>query len=219
MSQLTRSRSRRGREPHISTSDRDKHEVISTNSRVHSPDSLRSLTSPLPTQADVPPVYSINLSLPPRERYKAIAMDYKHQLENLIGLFDELLESFTNAHKIYMAAIKKIARVVLRRVYSEEETEELRGIHDVTGIDMYLLVVFNVLLDCLMGCTSGGVRVRDDLSGGSMLHFRTLDWGMDPLREVVVQLEFKNGARGDIIARSITYVGFVGVLTGVRWVT
>jgi hypothetical protein len=39
---------------------------------------------------------------------------------------------------------------------------------------------------------------------------------MDVLRKVVVQLEFVNEPGGEVIAKSITYVGFVGVLTGVR---
>ena len=52
-----------------------------------------------------------------------------------------------------------------------------------------------------------------------MLHFRTLDWGMDFLRSIVVQLDFirsKSDTPQQILASSITYVGFVGVLTGVR---
>jgi len=52
-----------------------------------------------------------------------------------------------------------------------------------------------------------------------MLHFRTLDWGMDPLRSVLVVLEFvrsKSEEPEKVIARAVTYAGFVGVLTGVR---
>ena len=49
-----------------------------------------------------------------------------------------------------------------------------------------------------------------------MLHFRTLDWGMDPLRRVICQLDFTTKPHGPIFASTITYVGFVGVLTGVR---
>lgn len=52
-----------------------------------------------------------------------------------------------------------------------------------------------------------------------MLHFRTLDWGMDPLRSVLVQLEFVRSKSEDpekAIARTVTYAGFVGALTGVR---
>ena len=39
---------------------------------------------------------------------------------------------------------------------------------------------------------------------------------MDALRKIIVQLDFVNEAGGEIIASTITYVGFVGALTGVR---
>jgi hypothetical protein len=86
---------------------------------------------------------------------------------------------------------------------------------------MYLLVSFNVILDLLMGCSSGGAAVRDEtsVSGNTstkMVHFRTLDWGMDPLRRVLVQLDYVLEPHGEIVASSINYAGFVGVLTGVR---
>ena len=191
-------------------------EVHTTDHRAYTETPLQDFASSLCSQADIPPKYRIDLSLPPRERYKAIANDYKHEVQALVGLFDELLESITSMHKFYTRGIKRLSRFLLRRVYSKEETEELRGIHDVTGVEMYLLIAFNVLLDCLMGCSSGGVRVRHGSLGSKMIHFRTLDWDMDPLRKVVVQLEFVNGLQRDVIARSITYVGFVGILTGVR---
>lgn len=86
---------------------------------------------------------------------------------------------------------------------------------------MYLLICFNVILDLLMGCSSGGAAVRDEDStsvttGTKMVHFRTLDWGMDPLRRVLVQLDYVLEPHGDVVASSINYAGFVGVLTGVR---
>lgn len=102
------------------------------------------------------------------------------------------------------------------------------------GVDLWLLVALNVLLDCMLGCTSGAVmtmprardkrrkRVADDGNEDGrvrMMHFRTLDWGMDPLRSILVQLEFvrsKSAEPERVVARTITYVGFVGVLTGVR---
>lgn len=87
---------------------------------------------------------------------------------------------------------------------------------------MYLLISFNVILDLLMGCSSGGAAVRDENSASSgtngtkMVHFRTLDWGMDPLRRVLVQLDYVLEPHGNVVASSINYAGFVGVLTGVR---
>jgi hypothetical protein len=83
---------------------------------------------------------------------------------------------------------------------------------------MYLLICFNVILDLLMGCSSGGAAVRDESSASAtkMVHFRTLDWGMDPLRRVLVRLDYVLDPHGDVVASTINYAGFVGALTGVR---
>lgn len=167
--------------------------------------------------SDEPPVYTIDLSLPPSQRYVALAQAYKPQLLSLTSLFDEVIESAGISN---VELVRSIARLVLRGLHSKEQTEEIRGIAKVVGVDMYLLVAFNTLLDLFMGCSSGGARVRDgdgsDASTARMLHFRTLDWEMDELREIVVTLEYVEKAGGPVIARGLTYVGFVGVLTAVR---
>ncbi|CZS90012.1 uncharacterized protein RAG0_01159 [Rhynchosporium agropyri] len=88
--------------------------------------------------------------------------------------------------------VEWLASIFLYRVDSSEETKELRGISEASGIDLYFLVALNVLLDSLLGCTSGGVMTSMGQKGGDgkrMMHFRTLDWGMDPLRSVLVVLE------------------------------
>ena len=54
---------------------------------------------------------------------------------------------------------------------------------------MYLLVAYNVFLDLLLGCTSGGMLAKkpEQEEGGegeeevTMMHFRTLDWSMPVL--------------------------------------
>ncbi|EEP79073.1 predicted protein [Uncinocarpus reesii 1704] len=164
---------------------------------------------------DVPPVYRIDLSLPPAERYVELATIYRDHLHSLTGLFYELASSLHP--KISPDWIERAARFFLRRLCTHEETEEIRGISKVTGIDMYLLVSFNVLLDLLMGCTSGAALTKRHSEDPTMLHFRTLDWSMDGLRKLIVQLEFVRSPDTEtVLATSITYVGFVGVLTGVR---
>lgn len=160
------------------------------------------------------PRYTIDLSLPPVERYQKLAGDFKTELASIPPLFDEVVQSLHPNLSVY--TVQRVARLLLRRLHSKEQTQELRGIQQVTGIEMYLLVAFNVLLDLFMGCTSGGVRVRRSGEGTKMLHFRTLDWGMDVLRKMIVQLDFVESRGGPVFATSVTYVGFVGVLTGVR---
>jgi hypothetical protein len=134
-------------------------------------------------------------------------------MRSLRGMFDELVQSISP--KIPLKLVHKLAQICLRKLYTDDETEELRGISRVTDIDMYLLISLNTVLDLLMGCTSGGVRTKDG-QGIKMLHFRTLDWGMDPLRDLIVQLEFRRGEDPTLLATTVTYVGYVGVLTGVR---
>jgi hypothetical protein len=165
---------------------------------------------------DDPPKYTIDLSLPPSERYVQLATDFKPQLSSIIGLFDDVVGCL----RLPVSFVRFLARLMLRKVYSTEETAELRGISKACGIKLYLLVALNTFLDLLMGCTSGGVRTRERRGEDTkMLHFRTLDWGMDSLRKLVVNLEFVGEKGGSVIARSITYAGFVGVLTGVRFVS
>ncbi|KAL8989825.1 MAG: hypothetical protein Q9169_008273 [Polycauliona sp. 2 TL-2023] len=146
------------------------------------------------------PRYTVDLSLPPAYRYEHVANDFLRDIASITVLFDEVVPR---------PLFRKLASHLLRRLHSAEQTAELRGIQRITGIRMHLLIAFNVLLDLMMGCTSGGVRVQGD----KMLHFRTLDWGMDPLRKIIVHLDYVRDGKG--VASCITYVGYVGVLTGV----
>lgn len=146
------------------------------------------------------PRYTIDLSLPPFERYQHLAKAFLPEIASLTTLFEEVVPT---------PLFRTLASVLLRRVYSQEQTAELRGIQHVTQVGMHLLVSLNVLLDLMMGCTSGGVRAHGD----RMLHFRTLDWDMPALRKIIVHLDYvRDGAR---VAACVTYVGYVGVLTGV----
>ncbi len=185
-----------------------------------SPPPLSNATYTDTMEAIIPPIHTIDLSLPPQLRYKALALAYADELRGLTTLFNSLLNDLGLAY--LNGPVTLLARVALRGLNSPVETAELRGIAQATSIAMYLLVSFNVVLDCLMGCTSGAVKSLEKgqpWSKTRMLHFRTLDWAMDPLRKILVQLEFvrtRSATPGQVLARSITYVGFIGVLSGVR---
>ncbi|KUL90076.1 hypothetical protein ZTR_02867 [Talaromyces verruculosus] len=171
------------------------------------------------------PIHRINLSLPPSERYVPLATLYASRMRAVLPIFDELITSLSP--HIPLALVHHLARLFLRGLWSREETDEIHGIARATGVEVYFLVGLNTVLDLLMGCSSGGILTKPAPNGreGGMVHLRTLDWAMDPLRELVVQLDFvrepigslEDGRRGgEVLASSITYVGFVGVLTGVR---
>ena len=160
-----------------------------------------------------PPKFTIDLSLPPEKRYVHLAPHFQEHIHDLTSLFDDIVSTipyFSDKWK------KRIAKFMFRRLYDDEENREIAGISKATGVEHHLLVAFNVLLDLFMGCTSGGVRTKDRQGNFKMLHFRTLDWGMDSLRKVVVELDFVRNKDGPVIASSVTYFGYVGVLTGVK---
>ena len=107
--------------------------------------SIEDLSSDASGNGDEPPRYTVDLSLPPRKRYQQIAADFKPQIATLPALFDDVVKDLRA--RVSVEKLRWLARLLLRRVYSKEESEELRGIQEVTGIEMYLLVAFNVLLD------------------------------------------------------------------------
>lgn len=169
------------------------------------------------------PIHTINLSLPPSERYASLATLYASRMRAMLPIFDELVTSLSP--HIPLRIVHTLARLALRGLWSREETDEIRGIARAAGVEVYFLVCLNTVLDLLMGCSSGGILTRPSGAGmgkGGMVHFRTLDWTMDPLRDLIVQLDFVrdavngDGEREEVLASSVTYVGFVGVLTGVR---
>ena len=143
-----------------------------------------------------PPLYRVDLSLPPESRYNRICDDYKSQMIDLVGIYDELL-SFTHFPRL----LGFLAKNLLRRVRSEEETREIKGISLATGIPVYLLVAFNTFLDLFSGCMSGGAQVKLPRMPREtrMIHFRNLDWAMDPLRNMIIRVEYV--IDGTVIAR------------------
>ncbi|KAF9873906.1 hypothetical protein CkaCkLH20_08640 [Colletotrichum karsti] len=192
-----------------------------------SPQSPLSPDDILPGSEVKIPTYRIDLGLPPEERYLELASDFSTKIRAVVPLFDEVLGCLPIPQKL-QKVVKLASRLSLRKVYEKEQTKEIKSIARVAGVDLYLAIALNVFLDLLLGCTSGAILVRPndaigDNDGPSvsdrLMHFRTLEWGMDSLRSLLVSLEFVNSKTsnpGEVIARSITYAGFVGVLTGVR---
>ncbi|KAH6886293.1 beta subunit of N-acylethanolamine-hydrolyzing acid amidase-domain-containing protein [Thelonectria olida] len=167
------------------------------------------------------PRFTVDLSMPPESRYDHIIAEFRDALDdcNLTEVFHDLLEILCG--RTLGKVLAFASRLVFSRLQSAEESAELVGISKATSIPMHILVAYNVILDVLLGCTSGGARVVDPPAEGAelstrMLHFRTLDWGMDELRKIIVELDYVRSPGGPVVATTVGYLGYVGVLTGVR---
>ena len=80
---------------------------------------------------DEPPLYTIDLALPPSERYVSLATDFKEQMSGLSVLFATLIKDLHP--RLPVTPFTLLSRLALRKLYSKEETEEIRGISKVTG--------------------------------------------------------------------------------------
>lgn len=74
---------------------------------------------------DIPPTFRIDLSLPPSERYVALASSYRQRLRSLIDIFEELVSSLDGI--VSPKWVYRVAPILLRKLYSREETEEIKG--------------------------------------------------------------------------------------------
>ena len=160
---------------------------------VPNPMSSRRLRNRQLKSEDLPPLYVIDLSLPPHRRYVRLCSDYKAKLVGLSALYDETVE-FLGVSWVARILLTWGKKLLLRRMYSKEETEEIRAIARDVGIDVYLAVAYNTLLDLFSGCMSAGVMLRS--SGGEeekMVHLRGL--------ELIVRVEYVRD--GTVIARLV----------------
>lgn len=182
--------------------------------------------TPASSPSDDIPTFRIDLARPPELRYYEVATEFGSRMRSMSLVFDELLQGMLG-YRVLAVLAKLAARLFLRRLYDVEQTKEVTAIAKVARLDLYLIIALNVFLDILMGCTAGCVTVQPQrLNGGALdgslrlMHFRTLDWGMDALRDLLVRLEYVDSSTGSdrVIATTVTYAGFVGTLTGVRYV-
>jgi hypothetical protein len=144
-----------------------------------------------------PPLYTIDLDLPPESRYAEMCNDYKDEMGELAKIYDEILSTTP-----FPRFFGFLGRNLLRKVYSKDETEEIRAISKASRIPIHRVVAYNTFLDLFSGCMSGGVQTKRKVGANtttSMLHFRNLDWEMNPLRNMIIRVEYL--VNGKIVAR------------------
>jgi hypothetical protein len=106
---------------------------------------------------------------------------------------------------------------VLTKLASEELTEELQGISEVSGCPMWALVAYKIGYDFMAGCTSGGMKTVGENGKEEMFHYRNLDWNMEETRQTTIKVNYLRG--GKTVMEAIHYAGMVGISTGVRFVS
>lgn len=167
--------------------------------------------------------YQLNLDLPPGDRWKDLAVKFRVPIKNLIDYIKEFIVEWS-------PELKKLVDIVDNDMGSIAYTlpapfnEEIIGIANATGINLGEIVLYNIFYEIFTLCTS---IVGED-ANGNMLHGRNLDFGLflgwdikndtwavsELLRPLIINIDNMKG--GKVQYKTVTFVGFVGLITGVR---
>jgi len=175
------------------------------------------------------PKRTINLDLPPSDRWTELATEYKVQVADMVNQFVDHLKKFPGDRwENFLTYMEENQDMLLDRM-PNGYGDEIRGIQKATELPMSSLLAFNLGYEIMGACTS--VTAQD--SSGRMLHGRNLDFGLflgfntssgpnqnfqwtntELLRHTTVLTDFLR--QGKILYSTVSYVGYVGLLTGVR---
>ncbi|CAH1777606.1 unnamed protein product, partial [Owenia fusiformis] len=169
------------------------------------------------------PTVIINLDLKPQDRWTHVVKDMKPQIEDLLVAFKSFIRDFGN----WTEAIIKLVDNDFGYLADELPApygDELKGIATASGLPLGEVVLYNIFYEIFTVCTS---IVGQDLNG-RMYHARNLDFGLflgwdiknntweitEKLRPTIRILEFQRS--GKTLYKTVNYLGYIGVLTGIR---
>lgn len=151
--------------------------------------------------------FSIDLDQPPAHRYDAIVPAFSGRFQPLL---DFLRQFVTPAE--FDAAVGAMG--LLHAFLPSPYREEIAGIAQAASLPVGVVTVMNVFYELTAGCTSIVAEQVDPTGATHILHGRNLDYGVPGLRAMEVQLKFTRGGR--VQYTGTTYLGYVGLLTGMR---
>jgi len=151
--------------------------------------------------------YIINLNDPPRKRWQKVVNDYKHLFGNVLKEIDSILASagfFGTIARWMCKAFNKFDKLMYR--------EELRSISFYSGFPIDKLILMQICYEMFSACTSLVMNNGKEGDENMNIHFRTMDWEMDFLKELTIHVKFIKD--DNIVFEGITWAGYVGIVTG-----
>lgn len=175
-----------------------------------------------PTSRGAASWYTLNLDLPPSERWTAVITDKKTYLANMIQAIKDLANAFVPSGRL--VELVDITLPWMLDTLPNPFKEEIKGIATVSGIPLGEVVLFNIFYEVFTVCTS---VVAED-SNGNLVHGRNMDFGLfmgwdvknkswiisERLKPLVVNLDFQR--KNQTVFKSTNFAGYVGMLTGIK---
>ena len=160
------------------------------------------------------PHFTLDLDLPPDERWRDIANAYHAQLDAVIDLNEQAIAEVMRLQRWFPAAL-------LLRALPASQRAEVIALAALFRRPVALLAMLQLIYEAFAltlvegegdcGCTA---LLQDHADG--VVHARTLDWSLlSGLDALLVDLSVVRSGR--LLYRSTTLAGFVGVLTAMRF--
>lgn len=144
----------------------------------------------------------INLDLPSDKRWIDILTEFKPELlvakDRMKLIIDKMLGS---SYYLIVPMIKSF-----KLFKSIMFLDELQSIANVMEMSFEYVLMLQLCYEISSCCTSAITKIGDDY-----VFFRTMDWPMDFLKDLTINLDFVKD--GKTIFTATTWVGYVGLLT------
>lgn len=170
-------------------------------------------TSASENETDSIPHFDLVLDRSPSERWNVIAAEYRARFMAVVQENQELLAM--------LEATLVAPTALLLRLLPAEQREEVRALSRLLGWPVSLLARINLVYELAVfssegiGGACGCTAICYDHPDGGALHARSLDWAwLEGLDTLLVDLSVWRS--GTLLYRCTSFVGYVGVLTGMR---
>jgi acid ceramidase len=156
-----------------------------------------------------PKTYKINLDIAPELRWNKVIEDHLSLFPNVLNHIDQMLKSYG-----FMGKCAQFTCKFFHKIGSIMYKKELTSISKQANIPIDKLILIQIIYEMCACCTSVVIPIQTGNDPGYNLHFRTMDWEMDFLRDLTINVEFYK--KGRLLFKGVTWAGYVGIVTGMN---
>eukprot|EP01084_Bolivina_argentea_P050265 92419_1 len=157
------------------------------------------------------PRYHVNLDAPANKRWEEVINDYKDHFQQIEKIINDLISTELGKTGTFLKSLISSTMSTLTKCGAVYYKDELSAIANQSKMSLGLLVVMQLIYESSAHCTS--IICNDEK--GKPIHIRTMDWEMEFLRPMTIEVEFYRNNKP--IAICTTWAGYVGILTGLRY--
>lgn len=151
-----------------------------------------------------PKTYVINLDKRPHRRWREVIQDHKKHFKAVVEEIDNILLSAG-----FLGKIAKATCGLFNAFDSIKHKKELTGISSYSGVPMDKLILMQICYEMFAACTSTVIKTKN-----GNIHFRTMDWEMDFLKDLTINVVFTKNNK--VLFKAVTWAGYVGIVTGLN---